>query len=169
MDWWKQILDAFKEANICQVAYVPDAGHASLISACIADPEIRAIPLTTEEDGIAVLAGAWLGGERGALLMQSSGVGNCINMLSLAVTCRFPLPIFVTMRGQWREFNPWQFPMGQTTAEHMAIAGVQMLTATSSKDVGPMAEATLDHAFMGGGISALLLHQRLMPVKTFGD
>ncbi len=169
MDWWKQIYDALKQADIRQVVYVPDAGHALLIEACITDKDIRAIALTTEEEGVAVLAGAWLGGERGVLLMQSSGVGNCSNMLSLSVTCRFPLPVFVTMRGQWHEFNPWQFPMGQTTERLLNIAGLQTLTATSSSDVGPMARATLDQAFTGGGMAGLLLHQSLMPVKSFGE
>jgi len=167
MDWWEQIFAAFKETNVQQVAYVPDAGHASLIEACINDKDIRAIALTTEEEGVALLAGAWLGGERGSLLMQSSGVGNCINMISLAATCQFPLSIFVTMRGQWREFNPWQYPMGQTANNQLETAGVRTLTATSPDEVGPMTQATLDHAFAGGGMSALLLHQRLMPVKTF--
>lgn len=167
MDWWKQVFEAFKQAGVRQVAYVPDAGHASLIEACIADNDIRAIALTTEEEGVAVLAGAWLGGDRGALLMQSSGVGNCINMFSLAVTCRFPLALFVTMRGQWHEFNPWQFPMGQTAESQLNTAGLQTLTATAPEDVGPLAAATLDQAYTGGGMSALLLHQRLMPVKTF--
>lgn len=167
MDWWKQIFDAFKDADVRQVAYVPDAGHAALIEACICDNDIRAIALTTEEEGIAVLAGAWLGGVRGALLMQSSGVGNCINMFSLATACRFPLALFVTMRGQWHEFNPWQSPMGQTTNSLLNTAGVQTLTATSPGDVSAMAVATLDQAFTGSGMSALLLHQRLMPVKTF--
>ncbi len=169
MDWWEQLFAAFKEANVRQVAYVPDAGHASLIEACISDTDIRAIALTTEEEGVALLAGAWLGGERGTLLMQSSGVGNCINMFSLAATCRFPLSLFVAMRGQWHEFNPWQFPMGQTAKQQLETAGVQTLTATSADEVGPMAEATLDHAFTGGSMSALLLHQRLMPVKTFDE
>ena len=168
MDWWKQIFDAFKDADVRQVAYVPDAGHAELIEACTSDNDIRAIALTTEEEGIAVLAGAWLGGVRGVLLMQSSGVGNCINMFSLAAACRFPLALFVTMRGQQHEFNPWQIPMGQTTNSHLNTAGVQTLTATSPGDVGAMAAATLDQAFSGSGMSALLLHQRLMPVKTFG-
>ena len=71
------------------------------------------------------------------------------------------------MRGQWHEFNPWQYPMGQTTNSQLTMAGVQTLTAISSEDVGPMAAATLDQAFTGGGMSALLLHQSLMPIKTF--
>lgn len=168
MDWWKRIFDAFKAAGVRHVAYVPDAGHASLIAACHADADMRAITLTTEEEGVALLAGSWLGGARGVLLMQSSGVGNCINMLSLARTCRFPLPLFVTMRGQWHEFNPWQNPMGQTAGRQLRAAGLQTLTAATPDDVGPMAAATLDQAYTGGGMAALLLHQRLMPVKTFG-
>ena len=68
------------------------------------------MPLTTEEEGIGYLAGAWLGGLRGVLLMQSSGVGNCINTLALAAQARFPLLMLVTMRGEWAELNPWQNP-----------------------------------------------------------
>src|SRR4051794_16812839 len=102
-----QIFTALKAAKIRQVGYVPDAGHAGLIELCRDDPEIRAVLLTSEEEGVALLAGAWLGGQRGTLLMQSSGVGNCVNMLSMTKTCWFPLTMFVTMRGEWAEFNPW--------------------------------------------------------------
>src|SRR5258706_16401732 len=112
-DWRDQIFVALKQAEIRQVAYVPDAGHSRLIELCQTDPEIRAVTLTTEEEGIALAAGAWLGGQRAALLMQSSGVGNCINMLSLISACRFPFLTFITMRGEWAEFNPWQVPMSQ--------------------------------------------------------
>src|SRR4029077_13165132 len=114
-DWREAIFAALKAADIRQVGYVPDAGHSRLIELCRDDPEIHAVPLTTEEEGVALAAGAWLGGQRAALLMQSSGVGNCINMLSLAKNCRFPLLMLVTMRGEWAEFNPWQVPMGSKT------------------------------------------------------
>ena len=97
-DWREQIFAALKSADIRQIGYVPDAGHSRLIELCVADAAIRAVSLTTEEEGIALAAGAWLGGHRCALLMQSSGVGNCINMLSLAKACRFPLVLLVTGR-----------------------------------------------------------------------
>src|ERR687888_449308 len=100
-----------------QVGYVPDAGHATLIKALHADPQMKVSVLTTEEEGVALLAGADLGGERGVLLMQSSGVGNCVNMFSLLRSCGFPFVTLVTMRGEWAEFNPWQVPMGQSTPE----------------------------------------------------
>src|SRR3974390_374453 len=111
-DWPDALYDCFKRAGSRQGGYVPDAGHARLIERCRQDRDIRNIPLTTEEEGVALAAGAWLGGERSALLMQSSGVGNCINMFSLARTCRFPLLMLITMRGEWEEVNPWQVPMG---------------------------------------------------------
>src|SRR5712671_887042 len=113
--WPDQLFDVLKGAEIKQVGYVPDAGHARLIARCKADNDIRDVVLSTEEEGVALAAGAWLGGQRAALLMQSSGVGNCINMLSLAKSCRFPLTMLVTMRGEWGEFNPWQVPMGSKT------------------------------------------------------
>ena len=69
---------------------------------------------------VAMLAGAWLGGERGALLMQSSGAGNCINMLGMINECRFPLLMILTMRGHWGEFNPWQVPMSHATVPSLS-------------------------------------------------
>src|SRR6267142_6458391 len=90
-DWRDDIFAALKAADIRQVGYVPDAGHARLIELCRAEPTIRAVPLTSEEEGVALAAGAWLGGQRAALLMQSSGVGNCVNALTLASNCGFPL------------------------------------------------------------------------------
>ena len=168
VDWWRDIYAALKAADVRQVGYVPDAGHSALIEACLDDDDIQAVVLTTEEEGISLLAGAWLGGQRGALLMQSSGVGNCINMMSLAATCQFPVPIFVTMRGLWREFNPWQRPMGQATEDHLETGGFRTRTATMPEHVGPLSVDTLDDAFGGDGMSALLLHQCLVPVKTFG-
>src|SRR5207302_9977905 len=115
---------ALQRAEIRQVGDVPDAGHSRLIELCQADPAIRAIPLTSEEEGIGLAAGAWLGGQRAALLMQSSGVGNCINLLSLAKSCRFPLTMLVTMRGEWAEFNPWQVPMGTKTQAALEMMDV---------------------------------------------
>src|SRR5580658_6228018 len=120
--WPDRIFGALKRAGVSQVGYVPDAGHARLIALCHGEPRMRAVVLTTEEEGVALAAGAWLGGARAALLMQSSGVGNCINMLTLQRNCRFPLLALVTMRGEWAEFNPWQVPMGQTAEAALRLA-----------------------------------------------
>src|SRR3954469_18180078 len=122
-DWPDQLFDVLKGADIRQVGYVPDAGHARLIERCKADNDIRDVVLSTEEEGVALAAGAWLGGKLSALLMQWSGVGNCINMLSLIQACRFPFLAFITMRGEWAEFNPWQVPMSSAGGPGRGGAG----------------------------------------------
>jgi sulfopyruvate decarboxylase alpha subunit len=166
-DWRDQIYAALKAAEIRQVGYVPDAGHARLIELVHADPAIRAVPLTTEEEGIALAAGAWLGGQRAALLMQSSGVGNCINMLSLAKACRFPLVLVVTMRGEWAEFNPWQVAMGSKTQAALELMDVLVYRVEEEKDAAETVAAALDIAFNGSLATAVLLSQRLIGVKKW--
>src|SRR5712664_3103205 len=126
-DWAAEVHRELAAAGVRLVGYVPDAGHKRLIELCQADAAMRAVVLTTEEEGIGLAAGAWLGGEKTALLMQSSGVGNCINALSLASNCGFPLLMLVTMRGETGERNPWQVPMGRATPEALRLAGVRTL------------------------------------------
>ena len=165
--WQAQVYATLKQARISQVGYVPDAGHAILIEAAQADPEMRAVVLTTEEEGIALAAGAWLGGQRAVLLMQSSGVGNCINMLSLPVNCRMPFLALVTMRGEWAEFNPWQVPMGTATPAVMAAAGVHVRRADRPDDVAEVVAASAALAFDSRVSVAVLFSQRLIGAKVF--
>jgi len=165
--WPDRLFDAFKRAGIRQVGYVPDAGHARLIERCRADADIRAVALTTEEEGVALAAGAWLGGERAALLMQSSGVGNCINMLSLMRSCRFPLLTFITMRGEWEEFNPWQVPMGSIVEPVMKLCEAEVLRATTPDEVAPLAERAVQQAFGEERVVAVLLSQQLIGKKVW--
>jgi sulfopyruvate decarboxylase alpha subunit len=165
--WQAQVYAALKSARIAQLGYVPDAGHAHLIEAAHGDPDMRAVVLTTEEEGIALAAGAWLGGQRATLLMQSSGVGNCINMLSLPLNCRMPFFTLVTMRGEWAEFNPWQVPMGSATPTVLTAAGVHVRRADSANDVAEIVAASAALAFDSAVPVAVLLSQRLIGAKAF--
>ena len=165
--WPAEIHGLFSRAGLSQVAYVPDAGHKALIELCREDPAIRAIALTTEEEGIALLAGAWLGGAKGALLMQSSGVGNCINMLSLTANGRFPLLMLVTMRGEWAEFNPWQVPMARATRPALELMGVHCMRAEEPAAVAEVVGAALDLAYDAEQAVAVLLAQRLIGRKVW--
>ena len=165
--WPEQIHAQFRRADVRQVGYVPDAGHARLIARCRADRDIHDVALTTEEEGVALAAGAWLGGERAALLMQSSGVGNCINMLSLARTCRFPLLMLVTMRGEWEEFNPWQVPMGAAVEPVMRLCDAEVLRAREPDEVEGLAERGVQLAFGDERIVALILSQQLIGRKVW--
>jgi sulfopyruvate decarboxylase alpha subunit len=165
--WPEQIFDIFKRGGVRQVAYVPDAGHAQVIRRVHADPDMHAIVLTTEEEGVATCCGAWLGGERSVLLMQSSGVGNCINMMSLIQNCRFPFLTLITMRGEFAEFNPWQVPMSRATQPVLEAMGLTVLRVERQEDVADVVQAGLDAAFESGEPIAVLLSQRLIGRKKW--
>jgi sulfopyruvate decarboxylase TPP-binding subunit len=165
--WQEQLYGVLKEYEVTHVAYVPDGGHRLLIDRSLADNAVNAVPLTTEEEGVAMMAGVHLGGGRGVLLMQSSGSGNCINMLSLIAGGRFPFLTFVTMRGEFGEGNPWQFPMGQATQKVLEAMGLHCIRADTPEEIIPAARAAANQAYFAGGAVAVLMGQRLIGAKKF--
>ena len=165
--WQHEVYDLLRRSRVTQFAYVPDAGHKILIDRSLADPEVHSVALTTEEEGVALLAGADLGGERGVLLMQSSGVGNCINMLSLINGGRFPFLTLVSMRGDFGEGNPWQFPMGQATVPVLEAMGVKCLRAEHPAGALASVSAALTMVFQARRAVAVLFTQKLLGAKRF--
>jgi sulfopyruvate decarboxylase TPP-binding subunit len=165
--WQDQLYDLLRRHDVTQFAYVPDAGHRIVIDRSLVDPGVHSVALTTEEEGVALLAGADLGGARGVLLMQSSGAGNCINMLSLIKGGRFPFLALLSMRGDFGEGNPWQYPMGQAVEPVLQAMGVICLRVEASHDVIPTVEAALTMVFQGGNAVAVLLTQKLLGAKAF--
>lgn len=165
--WQHDVFQALKAGRIDQIAYVPDAGHSHVIRSAIADPDIEDVVLTTEEEGVALACGAWLGGKRCAVLMQSSGVGNCVNMFSLLQSGDFPFLTLVTMRGEYAEFNPWQAPMGKATKAALELMGIHVLRVSRPEDTTEIVSAGLDAAFEAGGRVAVLLSQSLIGRKKW--
>jgi sulfopyruvate decarboxylase alpha subunit len=165
--WPDAIYAHFRRVGIRQVGYVPDAGHSRLIALCRDDRDIVDVVLTTEEEGVGLVAGAALGGQRAALLMQSSGVGNCINMFSLLRNCGFGCVVLVTMRGEFGEFNPWQVPMGAITEDVLRLSGFLTYRIDSPDAVDEIVGAGCDMAFDGNLQVALLLSQRLIGRKQW--
>lgn len=163
--WPEQIHRELSGAGVRVVGYVPDAGHKRLIELCLADKSMRAVVLTTEEEGIGLAAGAWLGGGRSVLLMQSSGVGNVVNVLGILKTCRFPLAMVVTMRGEAGEFNSWQVPMGEATQASFETMGVSVKRASSVSEVAPLVAAALKSE----QATAVLISQKVIGIKSFQD
>jgi len=168
-DWPRGLYGLVKQQGIRQVGVVPDAGHLELIRLCEADADLRTVRLTTEEEGIALAMGAWLGGDKCALLMQSSGAGNCVNMLSMLAVCQAPVAMLVTMRGDHGEFNPWQVPMGRAVQPVLEAMGVAVYRADRADEVVPVAEGMLRIAYNTLRPAALLLGQRLLGAKTFKE
>ena len=167
-DWRDQIFEVLQDHDVKQVYHVPDAGHGRLIEACQKSNSIRTLALTTEEEGIPLAAGAWLGGQRSAFLMQSSGVGNTVNMLGLTKTLRFPFLTLITMRGEYGEFNSWQYPMGQGTPKVLEAMGVLLYSVETADEVKATVDAAARSAFNGGQAVAVLLRQKLIGIKDFG-
>ena len=159
--WPDDILKVLKDQGVAQVAYVPDAGHTQLIERCIADNRIETTVLTSEQEGVAMLAGAWLGGQRGVFLTQSGGVGNCINMLSIMQECRIPLLAIVSMRGQWGEAFPWQVPMGQATTAALEAAKVIVQPVDRADEVAETVEAAARLAYDANRAVAVIVSQRI--------
>ncbi|WP_436102423.1 thiamine pyrophosphate-binding protein [Pararhizobium sp. LjRoot238] len=166
-DWPIELYEKLRAADVSHMSYVPDAGHSTLIRLFNEDPQVVSNVLTTEEEGVAVAAGAWLGGKRSVVLMQSSGVGNCINMLSLPVQARFPLLLLVTMRGEWDEFNPWQVPMGQATQASLEAIGITVLRAETGADLIETVEQAATMAYQADQQIAVLIGQRLLGKKKW--
>jgi len=165
--WQDSIFNVLKTSGIELVAYVPDAGHSILIEKSCDDPAIEEVVLTTEEEGVALCTGAWLGGVRSILLMQSSGVGNCINMFSLQQMTRTPLVILVTMRGEYAEFNPWQVPMGSATEQALELCHFQVHKVDRAEEAAETVQAAIDMAYGSSIAVAVLLSQKMLGRKQW--
>jgi sulfopyruvate decarboxylase alpha subunit len=167
--WPEQIHRELSGAGVRVVGYVPDAGHKRLIELCQGDKKMRAVVLSTEEEGIGLAAGAWLGGQKCVLLMQSSGVGNVVNVLGMVRECRFPLVTLVTMRGEQGEFNPWQVPMGQAVRPVLEAMGTVVHAPATADDIVPTVNAALRLAYNSYASVAVLIPQRVIGIKSFQD
>ena len=99
--------------------------------------------------------------------MQSSGVGNCINMFTLLDNGKFPFMTYVTMRGDYGEQNPWQVPMGRSAQKVMEAMGLKCLRVETADDVLPATDAALAMAYKSNVAVAVLLTQKLLGAKGF--
>jgi sulfopyruvate decarboxylase alpha subunit len=166
-DWSARIFDLMIEAGVSLFAHIPDNGNARLIEHADAHNHARSVLLTSEEEGVAICAGADLVGERAVLCMQSSGVGNCPNFLSLVKGGRFPILMVVTMRGDYGEQNPWQYPMGQAVVPVLEAMGVLVFRVETPDELEPAMTAALSATGNGGQGAALILSQKFLGAKAF--
>lgn len=166
-EWSQALFAALRDAGVNLFCYVPDAGNKRLIELASEANDTRAVLLTSEEEGVALCAGADLVGERGVLCMQSSGVGNCVNYLSLVKGGRFPLLLMITMRGDYGEENPWQYPMGEAVEPVLAAMGVTCYRVENRDDLDKATAAVLGASGKGGQAAALVLSQKFLGAKSF--
>lgn len=167
-NWPEDVFARLKEHGVSTVATVPDFGLTRLLDQCREDGGIRVVTLATEEEGVGITYGAWLGGDRAVLCMQSSGVGNCINALALPAFHRTPCLMLVTMRGQEGEGNPAQFPMGRAVVPVLEAMGVTCLEANKNSEAGARFHEAAGLAFNEDRAVAVIVAQSVIGAKTFG-
>jgi len=158
-----------KARDVAMVCTVPDGGLTKLLGLIEDDGKIGLVTLSSEQEGIGVATGCWLGGKRAMIAMQSSGVGNCINALGLPAAFRAPCLMLVTMRGQWGEFNPWQVPMGQAVKPALEAVGVRCFPVDKAAEVSDTFIAAADIAYNSRISAAVLISQRVIGAKGFGQ
>lgn len=167
MDWQVRMAESLKRSGIEMIAYVPDEVTSRLLELLEVDPAVTTVSVTREEEGVAVLAGGYLGGRRGALILQGSGLGNAINALSsLAVASQIPLLLLISERGRLGEFNPAQVPLGRATQRILEALGIQAFSVADPDEVEYMVEAGARLAFSGSVPVALLLSPKLTGGKS---
>ncbi len=158
MEWSQVVAQSLKANGIEMVAYVPDEVTGHLLDLLHADPAFTLIPVTREEEGVAVLAGVSLGGKRGVLIIQGSGVGNSINALaSLGVASQIPLLMLISERGRLGEFNPVQVPLGRATPRIFESLGIQAFRIETTDDIEPVVNGASTLAFSSSLPVALFL------------
>ena len=165
--WSKLIFDKLVDAGVTLITHVPDFGNDRIVKMADAHNETRSVLLSSEQEGVALCAGADLVGEKAVLCMQSSGVGNCPNMLSLVKGGRFPMLMIVTMRGDYGEQNPWQYPMGQAVIPVLEAMGILTISVERDDDLDAAVTAALSASCSAGQGVALILTQKFLGAKAF--
>ena len=166
MIWTDIVFDRLKKNNLEVVCHVPDIVLASLIARAEADSFFTVVPLTREEEGVGVLTGAYLGGRRGLLMMQVSGLGNSINGLaSLAIPYQIPFLMLISQRGELGEFNPAQIAMGQAARPMLDALGIQHFTLRRPDEVSSLMDGAIKTAYTAQRPVALFLSTELVGWK----
>ena len=166
MIWTDIVFDGLKENNLEVVCHVPDIVLASLIARVEADPFFTVVPLTREEEGVGVLTGAYLGGRRGLLMMQVSGLGNSINGLaSLAIPYQIPFLMLISQRGELGEFNPAQIAMGQAARPMLDALGIQHFTLRRTDEMSSLMDGAIKTTYTAQRPVALFLSTEMVGWK----
>jgi len=167
MSWVDDATEALADAGVDLVAYLPDSKMSALIDAVDADERFETVLVGREESAVGVLVGAWVGGKRGALLCQSSGLANTFNALgSLAVPARVPFLGIVTRRGSLGEFNIAQVPAGYNMDELLDDVGVRNATVSDAAELRETVTFAGESAFSTQSPYVVLLEQTVTGRKS---
>ena len=162
MFWAECIVEQLKAYRIRYISYVPDAMGEQILKLARQDDFFDILPLAREEEGVGVVTGQYVGGQRGTVLMPTSGVGNAINAIaSLAIPYQVPLPIFIGFRGDLGEFNATQVPMGQALRPILESLNIPYFVLTRPDEVAIQIQGALKLTYTLEHPVALLVSTQL--------
>jgi sulfopyruvate decarboxylase alpha subunit len=166
--WHEIVLATLKSNNVKLVVYVPDRVFTPLIAGLHADDFFIAFPCTREEEALGIVTGAWMGGLRGAVLMQTSGFGTIPNALaSLVVPSQIPALIFVSERGTLGEFNLGQAMVCKTMRPVLDSLAVDNITITRHDELEFIVDRSIKQAVATQAPVAFILSPLLTGGKVF--
>jgi sulfopyruvate decarboxylase alpha subunit len=166
-DWSQHVADALRRNGIRLFATVPDYIVSQVLEHLWADEECNVITTTREEEGLGLLSGAYLGGKRGALLMQNSGLGNCVNTLgSLNVASQIPVVMVISHRGDLGEFNPAQIPVGQAAGRILEALDVRYVSPSTVDEFEAQADGLIKFSYTRSTPVAFVLPPELTGGKA---
>ena len=166
-NWHEIVLQTLKRNEIRLVPYVPDRVLTPLIKGIHADPFFTTFPTAREEEAVGIISGAWMAGQRGAILMQTSGFATLANVLaSLAVPYQIPLIMFVSERGTLGEFNYGQALVCRTMRPVLDSLAMEHHTITRLDELEFIADRSIKQAITTQAPVALILSPLLTGGKV---
>ena len=140
----QKLYEIIKDFGIDLVLSVPCIFLKGILDLINERKEILHIPVTREEEGVGIAAGAYLGGKRPAILMQNSGLGNSINAIkSLLELYEIPVIFIMSHRGGKDEKILAQIPMGKIINKLLEVIGIKTWSIKSSKEIIKLNEAII--------------------------
>ena len=166
--WHGIVLQTLKRNEISLIPYVPDRVLTPLIRNLHADRYFTTFATAREEEAVGIVAGAWMGGRRGAVLMQTSGFATLANVLaSLAVPYQIPLIMFVSERGTLGEFNYGQSLVCRTMRPVLDSLALEHHTITRLDELEFITDRSIKQAVTTQAPVALILSPLLTGGKVF--
>jgi sulfopyruvate decarboxylase alpha subunit len=141
LEWPRKIVSLLKSNDICSISFIPDSVIGQILKEAEKDSFFQFTTLAREEEGIGIIAGEYLGGRYGVLMMQSAGLGNCVNALaSLAIPYQIPFLMLISQRGELGEFNACHVVLGKALRRILEALGIQHYTVGREDEVETIAK-----------------------------
>jgi len=166
LEWPRIIVSLLKANDICSISFIPDAVIGQILKEAEKDPFFHFTTLAREEEGIGIITGEYLGGRYGALMMQSAGLGNCINALaSLAIPYQIPFLMLISQRGELGEFNACHVVLGKALRRILEALGIQHYTVDREDELETIVSGAIKTAYTSEQPAAVILSTALVGWK----